>query len=163
MNPHKYRTFFENVANLKILNYLEMCNRMDTTPYYSEFSLIKKLDRESFSGETYQLSNEQFQEVVKNFQYRLDEGVKRDGKLRIQQLAMNVLSIHTTTFRPMHGIAVWHCCWHLRWLMLYGTRAAGFRTVPIRWLFGVCLPRCSLCFRMQADSPPLHPCIQMES
>lgn len=96
LNPHKYKTIFDNVANLKILNYLEMCNRMDTTPYYSEFALVSKLDRESFKDGIFQLSNEQFQEVVKNFQYRLDEGVKRDGRLRIQQLAMNVLSIHTT-------------------------------------------------------------------
>lgn len=94
MNQHKYRTFFENVANLKILNYLEMCNRMDTTPYYSEFALIKKLDAESFSGEAYPLSNEQFQEVVKNFQYKMEKK-ENTGKLRIQQLAMNVVSIHT--------------------------------------------------------------------
>lgn len=94
MNQHKYRTFFENVANLKILNYLEICNRMDTTPYYSEFALIKKLDAESFSGEAYQLSNEQFQEVVKNFQYKMEKK-ENTGKLRIQQLAMNVVSIHT--------------------------------------------------------------------
>jgi len=94
MNQHKYRAFFENVANLKILNYLEMCNRMDTTPYYSEFALIKKLDAGSFSGEAYQLSDEQFQEVVKNFQYKMEKK-ENTRKLRIQQLAMNVVSIHT--------------------------------------------------------------------
>ena len=95
LNPHKYKALFDNTANLKILNYLEMCNRMDATPYYSEFALIKKLDRESFTGETYQLTDQQFCEVVKNFQYKMDEEVKGDGKLRIRQLAMNVLSIHT--------------------------------------------------------------------
>ena len=47
MNPHKYKPLFDNIANLKVLNYLEMCNRMDTTPYYSEFELIRYLDRES--------------------------------------------------------------------------------------------------------------------
>lgn len=67
LNPHKYKSLFDNSANLKILNYLEMCNRMDTTPYYSEFALVKKLDRDSFNGKEYQLSNEQFQEVVRNF------------------------------------------------------------------------------------------------
>jgi len=95
LNPHKYKVLFDNTANLKILNYLEMCNRMDTTPYHSEFALIRKLDRDSFSGEAYQLSGEQFQEVVKNFQYKMEENKRNDGKLRIQQLAMNVLSIHT--------------------------------------------------------------------
>ena len=95
INPHKYKSLFDNTANLKILNYLEMCNRMDTTPYYSEFSLIKKLDRESFKGESYQLSDIQFQEVVKNFQYKMDKDISNEGRLKIQQLAMNVLSIHT--------------------------------------------------------------------
>lgn len=95
INPHKYKSLFDNTANLKILNYLEMCNRMDTTPYYSEFSLIKKLDRDSFTGESYQLTDGQFQEVVKNFQYKLDKDISNEGRLKIQQLAMNVLSIHT--------------------------------------------------------------------
>ena len=95
LNPHKYKSLFDNAANLKILNYLEMCNRMDTTPYYSDFALIKKLDRDSFNGESYQLSTEQFQEVVKNFQYKMEENRRDDGRLKIQQLAMNVLSIHT--------------------------------------------------------------------
>ncbi len=95
LNPHKYKALFDNTANLKILNYLELCNRMDTTPYYSDFALIKKLDRDSFNGETYQLSNEQFEEVVKNFQYKMEAKSRDDGKLKMQQLAMNVLSIHT--------------------------------------------------------------------
>ena len=31
-NPEKYRNLFDHVANLKILNYLEDCNRMDVVP-----------------------------------------------------------------------------------------------------------------------------------
>ena len=95
LNPHKYKALFDNVANLKILNYLEMCNRMDATPYYSDFELVQYLDRESFSGESYQLTDEQFRVIVKNFQYKMEERERKDGKLVIQQLAMNVLSIHT--------------------------------------------------------------------
>lgn len=95
MNPHKYKPLFDNIANLKVLNYLEMCNRMDTTPYYSEFELIRYLDRESFTGEAYQLTSEQFQTIVKNFQAKPDGQERKNGRLIIQQLAMNVLSIHT--------------------------------------------------------------------
>ena len=95
MNPHKYKCLFENTANLKIVNYLEMCNRMDTTPYYSDFSLIQKLDRDSFTGEFYQLTEAQFQEVVKSFQNKMDKDRTNEGGVKIQQLAMNVLSIHT--------------------------------------------------------------------
>ena len=41
LNPHKYNELFDNAANLKILNYLEMCNRMDTTPYKKDFALVR--------------------------------------------------------------------------------------------------------------------------
>nr|WP_302593239.1 AAA domain-containing protein [uncultured Acetatifactor sp.] len=105
LNPHKYRQLFDNSANLKILNYLEMCNRMDTVPYRSDFALVRYLDQESFTGEGYQLDGEQFRAIVRNFQLRMsrqeqsrkgqDEKGRRDGKLSMQQLAMNVLSIHT--------------------------------------------------------------------
>lgn len=95
LNPHKYKTLFDNAVNLKILNYLEMCNRMDTTPYYSNFELVRYLDGESFQGASYGLSTEQFQTIIKYFQYKIDKKERKDGRLLIQQLALNVLSIHT--------------------------------------------------------------------
>ena len=94
-NPEKYKTLFDHVANLKILTYLEMCHRMDGVPYRADFALVRFLDRESFSGDTYRLSEEQFRTIVKYFQYKMDKGERRDGKLVMQQLAMNVLSIYT--------------------------------------------------------------------
>lgn len=94
-NPRKYKDLFEHTANLKILNYLELCNRMDTVPYYSDFELIRYLDRESFRGEEYLLNEEQFRMIVKQFQYKTTEKRNREGKLKIQQLAINVLSIPT--------------------------------------------------------------------
>lgn len=94
LHPHKYKSLFDHVANLKILNYLEMCNRMDTVPYYSDFELIRYLDRDSFQEECYELSDEQFRMIVKYFQLKTEEK-RPDGRLTIQQLAMNVLSIHT--------------------------------------------------------------------
>lgn len=103
LNPHKYKTLFDNVANLKILNYLEMCNRMDATPYIADYELVRYLDREKLVGETYTLSEEQFQEIVKKFQYKTRQPERRDGSLRLQQLAMNVLSIHTQ--RGLHVLA----------------------------------------------------------
>ncbi|MCI8326680.1 MAG: DNA helicase, partial [Lachnospiraceae bacterium] len=93
-NPHKYKNLFDHTANLKILNYLEMCNRMDCVPYHSDFRLVRYLDRESFHGEAYELNQEQFEIIVKNFQYKAKQSEKKE-KIKIQQLAMNVLSIHT--------------------------------------------------------------------
>lgn len=94
LHPEKYKNLFDNIPNLKILNYLEMCNRMDTTPYHSNFKLVEYLDQDSFSGESYQLTTEQFRYIVNHFQFKLEDE-KRDGRLSIQQLGMNVLSIHT--------------------------------------------------------------------
>lgn len=75
LNPRKYSSLFDNTANLKILSYL---------------------DRERLMGEFYELTQEQFQTIVKNFQYRVEGEERQDGGLRIKQLAMNVLSVHTS-------------------------------------------------------------------
>lgn len=103
LNPHKYKNLFDNTANLKILSYLEMCNRLDTTPYIADFELVRYLDRERLEGEVYELSEEQFREIVKKFQYKTRQPERRDGSLRLQQLAMNVLSIHQP--RGLHVLA----------------------------------------------------------
>lgn len=94
LNPHKYYTLFDNTANLKILTYLEMCNRLDSVPYKSDFDLVQYLDRDSIRGEMYQLSQEQFSKIVGNFQYQTEHNGRMDGRLQMKQIAMNVLSIH---------------------------------------------------------------------
>lgn len=93
-NPEKYKPLFDHVYNLKVLNYLEDCNRMDTTPYYKEFELVRYLDRDGLENGTYQLNEEQFRYIVSSFQKKAE---KKKGKQRMmmQQLAMNVMSIHT--------------------------------------------------------------------
>lgn len=107
-NPKKYAALFEHTANLKILTYLEMCSRMDTVPYLSDFALIRYMDREQMQGECYALSDEQFQAIVRNFQYHADKTEQTGGALHIRQLAMNVLSIHTArglyvmAYRKLH-------------------------------------------------------------
>lgn len=93
--PHKYKGLFGHTVNLKILNYLEMCHRMDAVPYRSDFGLIRFLDRDSFQGDCYPLRTEQFQAIVKEFQYKTEKKTQTDGRLRLQQLGMNVLSLHT--------------------------------------------------------------------
>lgn len=76
LNPEKYKGLFDHVANIKILNYLEDCNRMDVSVYKSEFMLINHIDRESFNGSEYVLDDKQFSEIVKNFQFRKKMKVK---------------------------------------------------------------------------------------
>lgn len=89
-NPLIYRSLFQNTVNLKVLAYLADCNKMDTTPYKTEYALIDHLDGD-FDGK-YELSDDQFREIVRNFQYGAKQNVMNR---KIKQLALNVLSVNT--------------------------------------------------------------------
>lgn len=91
-NPTKYNSVFHNVSNLNILNYLIHCNKLDSVPYQTEYSLISHLDGDCMRDGHYYLSEEQFKEIVSNFQY---SGSRDTARRRIKQLALNELSIHT--------------------------------------------------------------------
>ena len=90
LNPHKYTSLFEQIPNLKILNYLADCNRLDTTPYNCDYQLVRHFDGDCFQENEYILSEEQFREIVKAFQY---EANSNDGKIHLKQLGLNVISI----------------------------------------------------------------------
>ncbi len=92
LNPQKYSFIFNNVANLKILDYLSDCNRLDSTPYKSDYCLIDHIDDDKLSADGYMLSDEQFKHIVNNFQKKSTSNIKRRN---IQQLALNMLSINT--------------------------------------------------------------------
>ena len=81
MNPEKFINMFQQNANLKILNYLEMCNKLDGTVYETDFELIDYLDRETIDGEIYELSDEQFKQIVKYFQFDKDRRQFESGRL----------------------------------------------------------------------------------
>lgn len=89
-NPVKYESIFHKVANLKILNYLVECNKLDSLPYKTDYALINHFDGE-WRGD-YKLSEKQFMEIVKNFQY---SAVKKNNNYCIKCLAVNVMSINT--------------------------------------------------------------------
>lgn len=93
-NPHKYAGLFSNIANLRILNYLEECNKLNATPYKTDYSLIACLDGDCLQEGAYPLEKAQFSEIVRRFQQRSSSQQKK-GKLRMKQLALNVLSIPT--------------------------------------------------------------------
>lgn len=93
LHPYKYQTIFANVVNLKILNYLEECNKADVVPYRCEYALIRSLDADCFRDGEYALTEEQFREIVKDFQYRSSSSHSR---LKMKEICMNVLSIHTS-------------------------------------------------------------------
>ena len=90
LHPEKYSGLFEQIPNLKILNYLSDCNRLDGTPYNCDYKLVHHFDEDSFVNGSYQLNDEQFGDIVKAFQY---EANSKEGKTHLKQLGLNVISI----------------------------------------------------------------------
>ena len=93
-NPRHYERWFGNAANLRVLDYLALCNRLDATPYKTEYALIHKLDEDRFAEGRMELTEKQFGEIVHNFQRKSER--KAEGKtVQVQQMALNLLSVET--------------------------------------------------------------------
>ena len=104
--PEKYEGLFGNVANLKILNYLAACNRLDTVPYYHDYSLLRQFDgdklaeKKSVLGQ-YPLADEQFSALVK--QFSVDLSAKK--KPKNIELGLNVMSVHLPKQKGLYVLA----------------------------------------------------------
>lgn len=92
INPYKYQSVFNNIANLKILNYLADCNKLDTTLYKTEYALISQLDNDKLTPKGYLLNDSQFKKIVDNFQYK---STNKQNNNHFQQLCINMLSVNT--------------------------------------------------------------------
>lgn len=92
VNPGKYDFLFRHTANLKILNYLSDCNKLDSLPYQSQYSLIDHLDGDKISSKEYRLTDNQFAQIISNFQRRISEEQK---EYAFSQICLNLLSINT--------------------------------------------------------------------
>lgn len=92
LNPEQYDGIFGKIANLKVLNYLTDCNKLDTQPYQSDYSLIHHLDGACLKEQEYQLTDLQFKEIVNRFQ---DETLPKQNQKnwKLRQLCMNLLSV----------------------------------------------------------------------
>ncbi len=89
LNPSKYRSLFDHVPNLKILNYFSDCNKLNTTPYRKEHALIHCFDQDSFTCGVCKLNTDQFKQIVDSFQLQTTKGNKK----RAKQLGLNEISI----------------------------------------------------------------------
>lgn len=92
-HPEKYASVFSDTANLKILTYLAECNRLDQTPYKTDFVLVDRLDDEKIDHESIELSDAQFAQIIKGFVK--DNQENSYEKLKLKQFGMNLLSVHT--------------------------------------------------------------------
>ena len=89
-NPNKYHRIFDNVYNMKILNYLADCQRLDNSPFECEYALISKIDDEKIRRGDFSLDEYQFLEIKKSFQNEA-----KSSNLKYKQLCLNILSIYT--------------------------------------------------------------------
>lgn len=94
--PEKYSSIFTNIINFKILNYLADCNKLADLPKINnDYALIKKLDASKINNHKYILDDEQFGLIINSF--KKTATIKKEKNINtIVQLALNVLSIHTS-------------------------------------------------------------------
>ena len=109
-NPGKYTALFANSANLRVLDYLAACNRLDTTPYQTNYSLVHAIDADRFdegAEDAIELGDDQFRELVQRFQRRVDDRRQNAARPSLPQLGLNLISINTNkglyvlAYRPL--------------------------------------------------------------
>lgn len=97
-NPGRYAALFDNAANLRVLDYLAACNRLDATPYQSNYSLIHQIDADCFADykeDTLELTDDQFRELVGRFQRRVEDRHRNAARPSLPTLGLNLISIDT--------------------------------------------------------------------
>lgn len=97
-NPGRYAALFDNAANLRVLDYLAACNRLDATPYQSNYSLIHQIDADCFADykeDTLELTDDQFRELVGRFQRRVEDRRQNAARPSLPTLGLNLISIDT--------------------------------------------------------------------
>lgn len=91
-NPEKYLSVFSDTVNLKILNYLSRCSKLDQTPYKTNVVIIDNVDDKILGKNTLKLNDKQFDQIVKGFQKKANDN--KNYKLQTTQLGLNLLSIN---------------------------------------------------------------------
>lgn len=97
-NPGRYAALFDNAANLRVLDYLAACNRLDATPYQSNYSLIHQIDADCFADykeDTLELTDDQFRELLGRFQRRVEDRRQNAARPSLPTLGLNLISIDT--------------------------------------------------------------------
>lgn len=96
INSEKYDSIFSKSRNLKVLNYLSDCNKLEGVPALNtNFHLIEQFDdATACKNQPFPLSENQFSQIIDNFSKQTKRKAEK-GQRNIQQLCLNLLSIHT--------------------------------------------------------------------
>lgn len=92
-DPRRYDALFGSTANLRVLDYLAACSKLDNTPYRADYQLIERLDESRLQNGVYQLDDGQFRQIVERFQQRTTRKRRPGEPLRLVSLGLNLLSI----------------------------------------------------------------------
>lgn len=94
-NPGKYDFLFSKSADLKVLNYLSDCEKLEGTPSLNrDFHLIESFDDQTIkSNQDFCLSEGQFRQITEYFCHQIGK-MSSVGKNSFQ-LCLNILSVHT--------------------------------------------------------------------
>ena len=94
-DPRRYDALFGSTANLRVLDYLAACSKLDNTPCRADYQLIERLDESRLQNGVYQLDDGQFRQIVERFQQRTTRKRRPGEPLRLVSLGLNLLSIPT--------------------------------------------------------------------
>lgn len=97
-SEERYASVFGTVPNLKVLDYLADCTKLNTVPYTKQFTLIDRIDEDSFKYGAVPLDDGQFRAVVETAQRKARRSAEQGQQLKqtYEQIGLNVLSVHTT-------------------------------------------------------------------
>lgn len=93
--PEKYYSVFQETANMRILDYLSQCNRLDQTPYKTKVTMVDHIDDEILKDNTIKLNDDQFAQLIKAFQKKTYASSNSSYYLEMIQLGLNLLSINS--------------------------------------------------------------------
>ncbi len=91
----RYEAIFGSIPNLKVLDYLFDCAKLNNTPYIKDFALISRMDEQSFTHGALRLDRDQFSQFVRLLQGNTNRERELHGTLSSKQMVLNLLSIRT--------------------------------------------------------------------
>lgn len=91
----RYEKVFGSVPNLKILDYYYDCVRLNEPPRARDFTLISRIDADSFRFGAVHLDDEQFNEAIRLFQADAKQSRGPHARHTSKRIALNLLSLHS--------------------------------------------------------------------
>ena len=93
-NPSRYACIFSKIRNVKILNYLQECQKLSCDNREKKFRLLEHLDESKFIKGCYKLTPEECDSLIEYFQKKQSKKSNSDF-IALEQLGLNKLSIKT--------------------------------------------------------------------